>query len=163
MSWKSNENYCDYDILMYGAFCHPCLFGENVSRVIKHPSCISHAIAYSTLVLSTNWVGYFVGDAIAPGNSCVISACSTLCTGALIGSYAGDMRTKLRQKYGIRGSNGIDAMIHSICSPCAICQEAQEIRLRTEGTEGYEGPDGPDGPDGHGSYWKPVPQEMEKS
>ena len=33
MSWSTTSNPIDYDILTYGLFCTPCLFGENAFSI----------------------------------------------------------------------------------------------------------------------------------
>lgn len=44
--------------------------------------------------------------------------------------YRGQIRTKIREKYGIQGSLCEDVAIHSVCACCAVCQEAQEANVR---------------------------------
>lgn len=145
--WKS-KSICDYDVMLYGILLHPCLFGENASHVMAHPSCVSHTLSYVGLGLTGNLLGSILGSALFPGSELGVSFCSSLGTSSLIGSYAGDVRMRLRKKYDIEGDRWDDFLVHAICSPCAICQEAQEIRLRLEHEPERD------------AQWTPVPQEM---
>lgn len=155
MTWRNKYNQCEYDILMYGLFCQPCLFGENTSSIMKHPSCISHTFSYSALGFSSSWLGSLLGNVICPGSDLAMIGGSSLCYGCLIGTYGGEMRTRLRQKYGINGTPNQDVLMHFFCSPCAVCQEAQEIRLRKNENHYHEIPSAP-------CEWKPMHQEMNK-
>lgn len=118
--------YPDYDIMLYGTFCTPCLFGENAHSVHGHPSCVSYALAYSLLALSSNMVGGMIGSCFHDPSAIV--ACSSLWTSVVIGIYAGYVRTEIREKHGIYGTKEGDVCIHFLCSPCGVCNEAQCIR-----------------------------------
>jgi len=121
----------DYDIMLYGTFCTPCLFGENAKSIHGHPSCVSFALSYSLLALSANMIGAMLGNCLLP-NPYVISGCSTLWTSVSIGLYAGTTRTEIREKYNdTEGTKEDDLCIHFLCSPCGVCEEAQYIRDRS--------------------------------
>ena len=128
--WLTND--VDYDILSYGAFCTPCLYGENAYSVTRHPSCVSYALSYALLASSFNMVGALVGNAVMPQNPYMILCCSSLFSSGAIGHFAGKQRTEIREKYGIDGTVEEDACVHFLCSPCGVCQEAQEIRERNK-------------------------------
>lgn len=150
--WKTNKTMCEYDILLYGILLHPCLYGENTSHMVKHPSCVSHTLSYTGLGLSGSCLGSMLGYLIFPGSEFWLSLCSTMGTSIFIGTYAGNMRTRLRKKYNIEGDKCDDMIAHAICSPCAICQEAQEIRNRDSDSNEYRNI--------QSEEWKPIPQEM---
>ena len=154
MDWNVKSVQCDYDILMYGIACHPCLFGENSAHVIEHPSCISHTMAYLGLMFSSNWLGIYISECISPGSQIIAFTSSSLCSSCMIGTYGGEMRTKLRHRYGIDGDKNQDFLVHFLCSPCATCQEAQEIRLRKNEHFYYD--------INNQTQWTPVKQEMMK-
>lgn len=121
----------DYDIMLYGTFCTPCLFGENAQSIHGHPSCVSYALSYSLLAMSANMVGAMLGNCLYP-NPYMISGCSTLWTSVSIGLYAGNTRTEIRDKYNeTEGTKEGDVCIHFLCSPCGVCEEAQYIRDRS--------------------------------
>ena len=44
--------------------------------------------------------------------------------------YAGNFRTRLREKYSIDGNLHADICTHIWCSPCALCQETMEINAQ---------------------------------
>lgn len=130
MSWSTRTNAIDYDIVTYGFFCTPCLFGENAYSIKKHPSCLSYALSYNMLILSSQITGAFIGSVSMPYNVYIGSVIGVLLSNAFIGHYAGNIRTQLRDKYDIDGSVCEDFWTHFCCSPCAVCQEAHEIRCR---------------------------------
>ena len=132
MSWLTKFPNIDFDIMIYGALCTPCLFGENSTEIHKHPSCKSNTIAYSSLLVTGNIWGHIIGNAISPGSTLSVSIADCLCTGMMIGTYGGEMRSKLRNNYNINGKKLDDSCFHCLCSPIAVCQEAQEIRNRKE-------------------------------
>ncbi len=124
-------NHIDCDILTYGLCCTPCLFGENAYKVTHHPSCVSYALSYSLLTMSAQIIGATLGTLIVPESQFAMSLCALLCSNTAIGMYAGNMRSKIRDTYGIAGSETQDHSIHYLCSPFGVCQEAQEIRYQT--------------------------------
>lgn len=132
MSWITTFPNIDYDIMIYGGLCTPCLFGENSSDIHKHPSCKSNSVAYMSLLMTGNLWGNIIGNAIVPGSFTSMTIANYLCTGMLVGIYGGEMRTKLRNKYNINGNQIDDSIFHCLCPPLATCQEAQEIRNRKE-------------------------------
>jgi Cys-rich protein (TIGR01571 family) len=129
MTWSSKS--IDIDILIYGCLCTPCLFGENAYKVKRHPSCVSYALSYSVLALSSNMIGVCIGNMIFMQNPCMIATCATLSTSIAIAEYAGSMRTDIRDLYDIDGTPNCDNVTHFFCTSCAICQEAHEIRERS--------------------------------
>ena len=131
--WKSS--YIDLDILVYGWFCTPCLFGENAYKVDQHSSCPSYAISYSIVALSSQMLGAMMGNFLIPQDPVAMTFYASLCNNFAIGLYAGNMRTKIRNEYSLRGSLDRDTLLHFLCSTCAVCQEAQEIREQTKITE----------------------------
>lgn len=128
----------DCDILMYGTFCTPCLYGENAYSVTQHPSCVSYALSYALLGMSFNMLGSCVGNALLPENPYMILSCASLFASGAIGCFAGKNRQDIRDKYGIRGTIDEDVCVHAICSPCGVCQEAQEIRERNKNVLDYQ-------------------------
>ena len=130
MSWSTTNNPIDYDILTYGLFCTPCLFGENAFSIHKHPSCVSYALSYNILILSAQMSGAIIGSLTTPFNIYISTMIGTLLSSAFIGYYAGNIRTQIRDKYGIDGNVREDFCMHFCCSTCAVCQEAQEIRCQ---------------------------------
>ena len=46
--------------------------------------------------------------------------------------YAGNFRSRLREKYNINGSLREDICIHMWCSPCALCQETSELKYQND-------------------------------
>ena len=130
MSWSTDSNPIDYDILAYGFFCTSCLFGENAFSIKKHPSCISYTLSYNIIILSAQMLGALLGFLIMPHNIYVSTILGTLLSSAFIGYYAGNIRTQIRNKYGINGHVNEDFYIHICCSSCAVCQEAYEIRCQ---------------------------------
>lgn len=134
--WLTND--VDYDIIMYGAFCTPCLYGENAYSVTQHPSCVSYALSYALLAASFNMVGAFVGNAVLPQNPYMILCCASLFSSGAIGNFAGKQRSDIRKKYAIDGTVEEDTCVHFLCSPCGVCQEAQEIRERNKNVLDYE-------------------------
>lgn len=130
MSWSTRNNIIDYDIITYGLSCTPCLFGENAFSITKHPSCVSYALSYNILILSSQMSGAIIGSLTMPHNIYIGTVIGTLLSSAFIGHYAGNMRTQIRDKYGIDGSATEDFWTHFYCSPCAVCQEAHEIRCQ---------------------------------
>lgn len=128
MNWLSK--YPEYDILLYGFLCTPCLYGENASHINGHPSCIAHSIAYMSLIIGGNIIGGVVGNCLVQNNPYVMNAFSILFSSMVIGEFAGTTRTNLRKKYSINGNTNNDKIIHCLISPCGVCQEAQEIRER---------------------------------
>lgn len=130
MSWSTKTHTIDYDIITYGLFCTPCLFGENAFSITKHPSCVSYALSYNILILSSQMSGAIIGSLTMPHNIYIGTVIGALLSSAFIGHHAGNIRTKLREKYGIDGSFNEDFWAHFFCSPCAVCQEAHEIRCQ---------------------------------
>ena len=130
MDWKYNKVDCD--ILIYGALCTPCLFGENAYKMNKHPSCVSHALSYWAIAVASHVFGGYIGHLLLYQNPCIISACGTLCSSMAIGEYAGQTRSQTRGKFSIYGSVQNDKLLHCLVSPCAVCQEAQEIRWHAQ-------------------------------
>lgn len=131
MDWKSKEHGIDYDILTYGLFCNTCLFSENAYSITKHPSCVSYALSYNIIIISAQMTGLLISSIIFPHNICASTTFGTLLSNTIIGHYAGNMRTKIREKYDIDGNLQEDFCVHFGCSPCAVCQEAQEIRFHS--------------------------------
>ena len=131
-SWVSKNKGFDIDICMYGLYFTPCLFGRNTEHTIEHPGCESHAFTYTALVLTSTLMGVSFAQILHPGSQLLATISGTICSSVIVGSYGGDMRTKLRQKYDISGSPQEDFCAHFFCSPCAVCQEAQEIRYRSK-------------------------------
>lgn len=128
-NWKSSY-LIDLDILVYGYFCTPCLFGENSHTVNEEASCLSYACSYGALALSSQLLGMLIGNFIIPNDPELMVACASYCNAITIGVYAGNMRTKLRNHYLLSGSSEKDMCIHCLCTMCAVCQEAQEIRTQ---------------------------------
>lgn len=151
--WKTSVTSCEYDVLLYGFLLHPCLFGENSAHIVKHPSCVSHTLSYTGLGLTGNCLGTLLGTALFSVNGPAGPVCGSIFSSLFIGTYAGEMRTRLRKKYDIPGDLEQDIMIHTLCSPCAVCQEAQEIRLRENERRADES---------ESCEWAPVPQEMKQ-
>lgn len=129
-SWNTDKQI-DYDILTYGFFCTPCLFGENAHSVTKHPSCVAYALSYSVLILSAQVTGVIISSIVMPQNVLLPSVLGAVLANAVIGHYAGNMRRQIRDKYNIEGSAFEDFCIHFCCSPCGVCQEAHEIRYQS--------------------------------
>ena len=130
MIWSTKTNNIDCHIVTYGLFCTPCLFGENAFSITKHTSCVSYTLSYNILILSAQMTGALLSTITIPYNPYVGTIIGTLLSSAFIGYYAGNMRTKLRDKYDIVGSTNEDFCTHFCCSPCAVCQEAHEIRCQ---------------------------------
>lgn len=134
-TWKTKG--CDLDVCIYGTFCNPCLFGENSSHVISYPSCFAQTIAVVFLYYSLNVTGGIIGcsslDAKALGSALLSVSCS--CLSCLLTSlYTKGIRTRIREKYNIEGTDSEDLLCHCLCLPCSVCREAQEIRYRTKNT-----------------------------
>lgn len=130
MNWSTTSKSIDYDIITYGLFCTPCLFGENAYSITKHPSCVSYALSYNILTVSAQITGGIIASIAMPSNVYIGLALGGLLSSAFIGHYAGNMRTQLRDKYNIDGHVNEDFWIHFCCSPLAVCQEAYEIRCQ---------------------------------
>lgn len=128
-TWQSTCPF-DFNILVYGFFCTPCLFGENAYTIDQRSSCVSYTLSYIAVALSAQMFGASIGYLLSHDPS-VLSICSNVCSDCAIGMYAGDMRTKIRHKYGLSGTKETDDLFHCMCSTCAVCQEAQEIREQT--------------------------------
>lgn len=122
----------DSDIIIYGTFCTPCLYGENAFNITKYPSCVYYTFSYSLLWINGCIAGATLGNLLIPNNPIMISFMSTCISQALISQHAGSMRTQLRNKYNIDGSISNDYLMHFFCSPCAICEETQIIRNTNE-------------------------------
>lgn len=128
-NWKSSY-IIDLDILVYGYFCTPCLFGENAHKVNEQASCLSFTCSYTGLALSSQLMGMMIGNFIIPMDPEMMALCASCCNAVTIGVYAGHMRTHLRNHYLLSGSSEKDMCIHCLCTMCAVCQEAQEIRAQ---------------------------------
>lgn len=134
-TWKSRG--CDLDVCIYGTLCNPCLFGENSSHVISYPSCFAQTIAVLFLYYSLNVTGVILDSTCFYGESVASALISTSfgCLSCLLtGMYTGNIRTKIREKYNIEGTDSEDLLLHCLCHPCSVCREAQEIRHRTRNT-----------------------------
>ena len=132
-NWKSA--CIDIDILIYGGFCTPCVFGENAYKVDQRTSCPKYTISYSIVALSSQMLGAMMGNFIIPLDPTTMTLCANLCNNFAIGIYAGNMRTKMRNKYLLSGSQEKDIVLHFMFTSCAICQEAQEIREQSKTEE----------------------------
>jgi Cys-rich protein (TIGR01571 family) len=129
-NWKSS--YIDLDILIYGGFCTPCMFGENGYKVDQRTSCPTYTLSYSIVALSAQMLGAMMGNCIIPQDPTTMTFFASLWNNFAIGLYAGNIRTKMRNKYLLSGSNDKDTCLHFMFTSCAVCQEAQEIREQTK-------------------------------
>jgi len=83
-------------------------------------------------------LGAMMGNFLIPQDPVSVSLCASLWNNFAIGLYAGNMRTKIRNEYSLRGSLDRDILLHFLLSSCVVCQEAQEIREQTKISEDDE-------------------------
>ena len=57
-----------------------------------------------------------------------LSGCLTCCVSPCWAGYA---HSTLREKYGLKGSAGMDCVLGCVAMPCIICQEAHELGKRS--------------------------------
>jgi len=65
-------------------------------------------------------------NAEAMGENCILYGIAALTCVNIITN--GLIRQKVREKYGIEGSFGMDVVCHCFCPLCALVQDAQEIK-----------------------------------
>lgn len=124
-----------------GLVCPMVLFGHNQASVQAidghpYPSWIPYCFGYIGSYVTGVVTGVIILSAI-PGAAIpeVINAVTSGCAAMTVGLYAGAHRTKIREKYGIQGTECEDFAVHAFCSPCGLCQEATEIEQRINNAE----------------------------
>jgi Cys-rich protein (TIGR01571 family) len=120
----------DSDIILYGCFCTPCLFGENQAALRtaqgEYTTCYRGCILYTLHSVC----GSIAGVSVALATQCnpaLVNVAGTLCSRIMVGAYAGAARKDLRTHLGVPEVCD-DFSMHLLCSPLAVCQEAQWIR-----------------------------------
>jgi len=118
-NWKTSNIDCD--IFTYGFFCTPCLFGENAYKVDQQKSCVAHTLSYGVIALSAQMLGAMMGNFLLPHDPAMMTLCASACNNVAIGKFAGNVRTKIRNKYSLSESIETDSFIHCMFTSCAIC------------------------------------------
>jgi len=68
--------------------------------------------------------------ATVSGKPCEAHCCSLCCICFVGMCYVVAYRTKIREKYNLKGSRGLDCILTCCCALCTICQEAREVQKR---------------------------------
>jgi Cys-rich protein (TIGR01571 family) len=149
--WKHSMLDCNNtENVAMAVFCYPCLYGINKSKLDSldgqpNPSMIPGTCAYIAMnigwqlmgIMYTGFVAQLFGVAPAPE---IVQSVSGLCGMIGTGLYAGRLRTRLREKYSISGTQCNDCVVHGMVSPCALCQEANEIHYQSNNTFAFYSP-----------------------
>tara|TARA_Y100000816_G_C25784453_1_gene411263 strand:- start:116 stop:607 length:492 start_codon:yes stop_codon:yes gene_type:complete len=122
------------ETIIYGAFCFPCLFGENQSKLKAlqgeiNPSCYPGCVTYVFMMIYGTLLGFAMASCL-DASPVMTSTLGDVFSHGTIGLYAGDNRKKMKQIEGIHLPDNQmcnDYMLHMFCSPCSICEESIAI------------------------------------
>lgn len=106
--------------------CCPCYrFGKNMGRA-GFGSCFLQGSIYFLLaiVATLNWVSF-----ISTRRQCFLYLAVAFTLS--LGTYLGIFRTKIKNKFNIRGSDSSldDCVYHLICPCCTLCQESRTLEM----------------------------------
>ena len=120
---QADDSGCDCDSNVMDATNFYCKFGGFT------------AFAYTLLIV---WL-YVMGNALRDSatSAGVLVTLGVLVVVLLVAYvqrsvYGTQQRTRLRAKYGIRGTSAMDCCMQFFCEPFAICQEAREVKIRLQ-------------------------------
>lgn len=138
MNWtKKLISFHDFETTFISWGC-PCLayaFNKqkyNALEGYKSPNWCGPAIAYCGSQLIGGMLCYSYGTYLLNSMNIIITkdlVYGLVSVGSAMGSscYSAELRTKIRQKYGIDGNTCNDVCVHYWCNPCASCQETAEL------------------------------------
>ena len=120
----------NYEKIIYGSFCFPCLFGDTQAKMkiiegYHNPSCYPGCFTYIVMLVLGDILGLSTSIACENFNPLLSILCGDFCGRLYLGLYAGNNRSQLKNIIGITPSDinnneCNDYMIHMFCSPCAI-------------------------------------------
>ena len=112
--WKSDCCYCcDDEQTCWWGFWYYWLLQARTARTFELDLSVNQITIYTLFFIGSYFLGIFF----------FVVAFFLL---AINRAY---LRSALRRKLNIRGSDMADCALHSCCSLCAICQEAREARI----------------------------------
>nr|XP_043622126.1 uncharacterized protein LOC122593746 [Erigeron canadensis] len=125
--WEGDllECFDDKRLLLQSSFCPWYRFGENM-KLAGFGSCFFQGFVY--IILATIALCNFVAFAVTKKHCFLYLG---VAFALFLGSYVGFHRTKMRNKFNIKGSSSSldDCVSHLICPCCTLAQESRTLEM----------------------------------